>query len=485
MSGFSADNYKEQGIGYDAAGNITALSRYQTNNLIDNLTYGYTNNGNPTYQVQSVVDGSGSNTGLVNGTTNYTYDLNGNLATSSNTTNTGQNKSYTYNLLNLPNVVTLPSGGTSTFVYDAGGRKLRKVNTLSGTTTTTDYVSGIQYNNSSTAVGFIQTEEGQAVPNGTGYDYQYFLGDNLGNTRVTFGTKTGSAAIIQKDDYYPFGLEINRTPGTPKNEYLYNKKELQEETQLYDYGARFYDPLVARWTSIDPLAEISRRWTPYNYVENDPIRLTDPDGMNVTYNLDGSATYDNVGNADATNYAWGLKIAGDGSKQKRDEDRNKAKEEQKKKDNEYIHNIRGGPIGANMTAEERADYNKGNVIGLLSFAVGEGVGYLLGPAVEWIGGLFKGAEASSEAGSLSALTYKELQTLTKTYSKEMNAFFESEGKGGASKAALETYKENIERYLEGKGLTPKGNPIPTLTEKVRSFQLNRLKLIEKALQKMK
>ena len=82
--------------------------------------------------------------------------------------------------------------------------------------------------------------------------------------------------LLQKDDYYPFGLEINRTPGSPKNEYLYNRKELQEETGLYDYGARFYDPTVARWTTIDPLAEISRRWTPYNYVENDPVRLTDP-----------------------------------------------------------------------------------------------------------------------------------------------------------------------------------------------------------------
>ena len=182
-------------------------------------------------------------------------------------------------MLNLPNVVTLPSGGTSTFVYDATGKKLRKVNTVSGTTTTTDYINGIQYNNSYTAIGYIQTEEGQAVPNGTGYDYQYFLGDNLGNTRVTFGTKTGTAAIIQKDDYYPFGLEINRTPGSPKNEYLYNRKELQEETGLYDYGARFYDPIVARWTTIDPLTEISRRWTPYNYVESDPIRMTDPDGM--------------------------------------------------------------------------------------------------------------------------------------------------------------------------------------------------------------
>jgi RHS repeat-associated protein len=85
--------------------------------------------------------------------------------------------------------------------------------------------------------------------------------------------------VQQQDDYYPFGLEINRSVLSPKNEYLYNKKELQEEFQEYDYGARFYDPVIARWNTIDPLAEKSRRWSPYNYVENNPIRLTDLDGM--------------------------------------------------------------------------------------------------------------------------------------------------------------------------------------------------------------
>jgi RHS repeat-associated protein len=151
---------------------------------------------------------------------------------------------------------------------------------IGGVTKTTDYIGGIEYDNSSTTIGFIQTEEGKAVPNGTtNYDYNYYLGDNLGNTRVTFGTKTGAAILYQQDDYYPFGLEINRTPFTPKNEYLYNKKELQEDFTEYDYGARFYDPVVVHWNTIDPMAEYSRRWSTYNYVEDNPIRLIDPDGM--------------------------------------------------------------------------------------------------------------------------------------------------------------------------------------------------------------
>jgi RHS repeat-associated protein len=277
ISGTGSDSFSETGISYDLNGNINTLNRYQAGTPIDQLGYTY----NSTNQVQTVVDGSGNSSGLTNGTTTYTWDgTNGNLISSTNTTNTSQNKSFTYNLLNLPQTAVTAIGGTDTYTYDATGQKLRKVNVNGANTVMTDYISGIQYKNNSTAIDFIQTEEGKAVPNTGGYDYYYYLGDNLGNTRVTFDTQSGTATALQTDDYYPFGLEISRgTITSPKNEYLYNKKELQEELQQYDYGARFYDPVIARWTTIDPLAELSRRWTPYNYVENDPIRMTDPDGM--------------------------------------------------------------------------------------------------------------------------------------------------------------------------------------------------------------
>ncbi|PPK93633.1 RHS repeat-associated protein [Nonlabens xylanidelens] len=63
-----------------------------------------------------------------------------------------------------------------------------------------------------------------------------------------------------------------------QTEFKFNGKELDSETGMYYYGARYYNPSLSIWMSVDPLAEEMPEWSPYNYTFNNPIRFTDPDG---------------------------------------------------------------------------------------------------------------------------------------------------------------------------------------------------------------
>jgi RHS repeat-associated protein len=105
-------------------------------------------------------------------------------------------------------------------------------------------------------IDFIPVPGGRAERKMDGsYRYEYDLTDHLGNVRVTIqeNPATHLADALQKDDYYPFGLRSSLAAGN--NHYPYNGKEVQEEINQYDYGARFYDRAIGRWNGVDRLAE--------------------------------------------------------------------------------------------------------------------------------------------------------------------------------------------------------------------------------------
>ena len=66
--------------------------------------------------------------------------------------------------------------------------------------------------------------------------------------------------------------------GNLVNQYLYHSKELQNETQWYDFGYRMYDPYTTRWNAVDSLAEATIALSPYHFVYNNPVNFVDPDG---------------------------------------------------------------------------------------------------------------------------------------------------------------------------------------------------------------
>jgi RHS repeat-associated protein len=99
------------------------------------------------------------------------------------------------------------------------------------------------------------------------------------------------ALITQEQHYSGFGLALKgiEKVGSPDNKFTYNGKERQDELGLgwYDYGARFYNPQLGRWFSIDPLADKWNMVSPYNYVLNNPLKFVDPNGKDV-YNINVS-----------------------------------------------------------------------------------------------------------------------------------------------------------------------------------------------------
>jgi len=79
-------------------------------------------------------------------------------------------------------------------------------------------------------------------------------------------------------------VEHNQSANVPSgvgysNKYKFNGKELDDATQMYYYGARYYDPRISIFVSVDPLAEVQPDKAPYHYCSNNPVMRIDPTGM--------------------------------------------------------------------------------------------------------------------------------------------------------------------------------------------------------------
>ncbi len=92
-----------------------------------------------------------------------------------------------------------------------------------------------------------------------------YVQDRLGNNRVTIDNGRSNGEIKN----LPFGQELKNTA---QSRFTFSGKELDED--LYNFGARSYDPDVGKFTAVDPVEDDF----PYSYVHNNPMNLVDPTG---------------------------------------------------------------------------------------------------------------------------------------------------------------------------------------------------------------
>ncbi len=111
----------------------------------------------------------------------------------------------------------------------------------------------------------------------------YYHPDHLRNSAYI---TDASGEVFQHLEYFPFGETfVDEHGNQQRTPYLYNGKELDNETQLYYYGARYYDPRTSIWETVDPSWDAPNQIgiTPYAYVWNNPIKYIDPDGRQGDY----------------------------------------------------------------------------------------------------------------------------------------------------------------------------------------------------------
>ncbi len=297
--------YNESVSQYDKNGNIVKLMRVHNNSIVDSLVYSYTANTNRLLRVTDLGTSNNQIDDYPGTSGDYAYDVNGNMIYDGS-----RNFNFEYiSTLNLPGSVSSTSPSDEIFYhYTAGGAKLLKhVKPATGDQGYTHYIGNIIYEGNQ--LSYIITEEGRLVNVGTtaspNFVPEYNLKDHLGNNRVTFLGKNlggGALEVLQTNDYYPFGLTMNQfenenSPSYPKNKYLYNGKEIQDDELngkffgMLDYGARMYDPQIGRFHTIDRFSEKFSSMTPYQYGANNPVLFIDVNGDSIWVNSGGQSYY--------------------------------------------------------------------------------------------------------------------------------------------------------------------------------------------------
>lgn len=307
VGGVQTNSFSERSITYDRNSNALTLTRYGENAATPDEILAYSYNGNLLRNI--------SNSGTSGGGGSFTHDTNGNLTRDGLST-----LDIDYNDRNLTSRISSGGATLAEYEYLADGTKLRA---LDGGGNGYQYRGSLIYTQTAGQTGSpaitldcAVTSAGRIVRENTAdgsstYKVQHYLRDHLGSVRAVIDGDTGT--VIEASDYYPFGKRIQVTapvsepvggsqyasepavaPVAPAtsvastsspNRWRFSGKEDQSflgaSIPLLDFGARMYNPAIARWTAADPLSEKYYGISPYVYCLGNPISIIDPNGMDI------------------------------------------------------------------------------------------------------------------------------------------------------------------------------------------------------------
>lgn len=287
-SATDVDSFVERGFSYDRNSNILTLERFgaTAGTVADNFNYVY--DGNKLITLKTTTNPIGHA---------YIYDANGNC-----TTDGLNGLNLQYNFLNLVGEIKSPDHNAplATYRWLADGTKIGVTDNIGRGF---DYWGSLIYTRNGGNLALESASFGggrfRAKNTQTGLEYipNYFITDHLGSTRVVFEIEDDKIQVVNRSNYYPYGLKwTGQDIAASDNRWLYNGKELQttglpDDINVLDYGARMYDPRTSKWLSTDPLSEKYYSWSPFNYTLGNPIKYIDPTGKEI--NLYEVASYQN------------------------------------------------------------------------------------------------------------------------------------------------------------------------------------------------
>ncbi|MFL6161611.1 MAG: SpvB/TcaC N-terminal domain-containing protein [Jatrophihabitantaceae bacterium] len=281
-------------LAYDNLHNIT--TKAQTNEIVQGSGTAVTQ-GKTTFTSSYAYTGAQPHASSHIGTQTYTHDANGNQTGWTDDGN-GRRRTIVWDDANRVQSIA-DNGQTTTYKYDDVGERMIKRGPQGETAYVNQYFS-IRNGQIGTKHVFIGTQRvaSKLMKNKTyEKDTYYFHSDHLSSTNFVTDS---SGKLFEHLEYFPSGETwVEEKSNTQQTPYQFAGKELDEDTGLYYFGARYYDPRTSVWQSPDPalndnLAKVAGDESSgsnvagptflnlYNYADANPLTVTDPDGRKAT-----------------------------------------------------------------------------------------------------------------------------------------------------------------------------------------------------------